>query len=238
MKRWHNFLDIKDRWITAIQPILEDNLLSVIGHRPSSLDRATQWEVSLVLKDNSLQTLLPLRPALHALRHGNLSVRYFFSQEYLERTVDVYPVEYLTIQKRDEVLFGLDCFADMQFDFASMRLELEREMRKLKLHLRHEYLFSVDVENNLNYLTLRAALRHQPYFNALAYLMRGEYSVHTIESVEYLTEKLGLGDTLMRLFRKDLPEDPKELQGIFECFLEDMEAVVQFVDLLEEPVVI
>ena len=61
---------------------------------------------------------------------------------YLSGSVDSFPLELLEIQQRRAVLWGDDYFADLKLDQADVRLQCERELKRILLGMRQGLLAS------------------------------------------------------------------------------------------------
>ena len=88
--------------------------------------------------------------------------------EYIDASVDVFPLEFIEIQQRHFCVFGPDHFEGLSFDHTHVRLQCERELKTLLISMRqallsaagHEKLFKTieaDVADRLM-RTLRGLL--------------------------------------------------------------------------------
>lgn len=64
----------------------------------------------------------------------------FLTEEEVLDGVDVFPLEYLTIQQTHTLLYGKDAFSELEFGKEDVRRQLEFEFRSKLLQLREGYL--------------------------------------------------------------------------------------------------
>ena len=64
---------------------------------------------------------------------------YFFYPEYIERSLDVFPMEFLDMKDSHEVLIGRDPLEGIEVDARNLRHECESELKGKLVHLRNFY---------------------------------------------------------------------------------------------------
>lgn len=130
--------------VARLQAGLGDNLksVSVVG---SSLTQDFEPKVSdintVVLLDaydipalNAVATLAP------PLSRHKISPPLLVTPFYIERSRDVFGVEFLDFQLVHETILGEDPFASMQFDKHAVRIQCERELKATMVRLRQGYI--------------------------------------------------------------------------------------------------
>jgi hypothetical protein len=78
------------------------------------------------------------RLAEHGVRLGKASIAapLIMTPEYVQASLDTFPLELMDIQQNHLVLFGEDYFAGLSFDDANVRLQCERELKAILIGLR------------------------------------------------------------------------------------------------------
>jgi hypothetical protein len=90
--------------------------------------------------------------------------------DYIFRSLDTYPVEFLDMQNNHRVLYGEDVLARLEIKPEYARLECERELKGASLHLRTGYLDCMGNRRQMRNL-LQSALRSLlPVFRTLLVL--------------------------------------------------------------------
>jgi predicted nucleotidyltransferase len=69
---------------------------------------------------------------------------HFFYPEYFERSLDVFPMEFMDMKDRHEVLVGSDPLEKIRIDPKNLRHECESELRGKLIHLRSFYAANFD----------------------------------------------------------------------------------------------
>lgn len=91
-----------------------------------------------------------------------------FTRDEIKNAIDVFPVEFLNIKRRHEILYGEDILKDIEISKEKLRHQLEFEFRSKLIHLRQSYLKSDgdDIED----MILSAVPTLAPIIGALMYL--------------------------------------------------------------------
>ena len=76
-------------------------------------------------------------------KKGNPAPQFFYP-DYFERSLDVFPMEFLDMQERHEVLVGKDPLDGMKVEHKNLRHQCETELRGKLIHLRSFYAANCD----------------------------------------------------------------------------------------------
>jgi hypothetical protein len=134
----------------------------VIAHgdlaKPGQFDRRTSAvEVMVVLTNVGPDVLNMLAgPVARSSRRCRLEVLTLTEQD-LQSSCDVFPIRFLDMQQRHELLYGQDVLANLDVSEEHLRLRCEQEIKNLVLRLRNLYLHRAR-RNKLLALTLTAAI--------------------------------------------------------------------------------
>ncbi len=123
---------------------LHDNLRSVtvVG---SSLTEDFKPGVSdintiIVLDRHSTPALALVASLAKPLRRQGLAAPLLVTASYIERSRDVFGVEFLDFQLVHETIFGDDPFAALSFEKDNVRLQCERELKSMLVKMQQGYL--------------------------------------------------------------------------------------------------
>lgn len=120
-----------------------DQLKSVLVHGP-----AVEWEqrpkgaavnVLVVLADASLEALQRAWEAVATWRRRLGVEPLFLSAAELERSLDVFPLEFLEMQAQHVCLYGPDVLADLAIPLRFLRVQVEEELKTKALWLRQTF---------------------------------------------------------------------------------------------------
>ena len=122
-----------------------DDLLSVVLYgsaaRADYLGRGgSDLNVVAVLRDISLQSLERGTQVTRAWESAGNRPLLFFSPDWIARSCDVFPLEFLDIVAWRRVAHGADPFAGLKVSMENLRLQCESELKTKLIHLRTGYM--------------------------------------------------------------------------------------------------
>jgi len=165
-------------WPKLFEEALGDNLVSAFIHGDclmegfSSLE--STWTVSFILKSNSAQDLLPLQKLTAKAKRENIEFNHVFTRYEIKTSQDVFPLEFLHIKSRNVTLCGEAPLADFSPNLAELRMECERELRGLLVHLRRAFLYLKE-DRNPHGIYVRSTITLLPLLYGVYYLSTGKY---------------------------------------------------------------
>ena len=129
---------------TELQQAFAEDLLSVVlygsaarsdylGHGSSDLN------VVVVLRDISLASLERGTGVTRTWESAGNRPLLFFSPDWIARSCDVFPLEFLDIVAWHHVAHGADPFVDLRVSMENLRLQCESELKTKLIHLRTGY---------------------------------------------------------------------------------------------------
>ncbi len=128
------------RLIEGVQAQLGGHLESVIvvgsaltdDFRPGVSDINTV----IVLDEHTVAALNAVASLAKSMRRSRLSAPLLMTSSYIERSRDVFGVEFLDFQLTHQTVLGDDPFAGLRFDKPDVRLQCEREFKATLVRLR------------------------------------------------------------------------------------------------------
>ncbi len=165
-------------WPKRFQEALGDNLVSAFIHGNclmegfSSLE--STWTVSFILKSNSIEDLLPLQKLTAKAKRDNIEFNHIFSRFEIKSSQDVFPLEFLHIKSRNVTICGEPPLADFYPNLAELRMECERELRGLLVHLRQFFLYLKEYRNP-HEIYVRSTITLLPLLYGVYYILTGNY---------------------------------------------------------------
>ncbi|MEN6575600.1 MAG: hypothetical protein ABFD90_04595 [Phycisphaerales bacterium] len=132
------------RLIEHIQAALGDHLgsVTVVG---SALTDDFQLGVSdintlVLLDEHSVSALNAVASLTKSMRRHRLSAPLLMTTSYIERSRDVFGVEFLDFQLTHETILGDDPFTGIRIDKPDVRLQCEREFKAMLVRLRQGWI--------------------------------------------------------------------------------------------------
>jgi predicted nucleotidyltransferase len=135
-----------NEFISRLRAASGENLLSVILYG-SAADGEFHPDFSnvnllCVLRESSFSALTAIAPAVEWWAKQKHHEPLVLTREELERSTDVFSIEFLDMQQRHRVLFGEDVLSGLQIPMHLHRAQLEYELREKLILLRERLLLA------------------------------------------------------------------------------------------------
>jgi hypothetical protein len=226
-----------------LERIYADNLESVILYGSAvGLDyseKFSDFNVIVILRSCAPGELAKSGKLVRRwVRKGNPSPL-FFDPQHVETSRDVFPLEFIDIRDRHEVLFGSDPFKGITVDHKNLRHQCESELKGKVLHLR-----SIFTQNSR--CSKRIASAMITTFPTFAAVFRGILALLSVEApperkrvVEELAKHIDFNPTVFMDIinvREGNTTAPRRGDAMvaFENYLTALETITTFVDRFEQ----
>jgi hypothetical protein len=191
---------------------------------------------SLVVLDrvsfDFLRFLVPLGKKFGA---KGVAAPLIMTPEYIEESLDVFPMEFLELKMIHKTVFGPDILAKVGIDHALLRLQCEREIKTRLIGLRQGYISSLGEPAKISALLARSITGCIPLFRAVVYLMNGEPILEKSGIIEKLgnTAKLNTAPFNDALALKQKQSKNRDIiLPLFEAYYSNLEALSDIVNAL------
>lgn len=142
-----------------------------------------EYDLLVVLSDLETGTLARVaEPVRRWVKKGQPMPR-FFSPGLIEDAADVFPMEFLDIQRHHVILHGEDPLAELNVETNHLRLQCERELREKMMRLREAYLQAEGSERRLQKLLGDSYQSFVWVFRGALFLEKEEVPAHNAEVV-------------------------------------------------------
>lgn len=167
----HNPNSIVESIVTDFKQAFGDNLSSVIMYGSAVTHeydpKYSDINIICVIVDNTIPTLAKFLTTFKKWRHKGVSTPYFFTKEYINKSLDTYPIEFLDIQSAYRILFGEDVIGPLKITKEHLRLQCEREIKRISLHLRTSFINCDGNKKEIRTILILAIKQIMPLFKAL-----------------------------------------------------------------------
>jgi hypothetical protein len=123
---------------------LGDNLRSITVVGSALTDdfdpRRSDINTVLVVREQTTAVLNALAALTRAVRKKKIATPLLMTASYIERSRDVFGVEFLDFQLTHQTVLGDDPFATLNFNKQDVRLQCERELKATLIRLRQGYI--------------------------------------------------------------------------------------------------
>jgi len=161
------------------------------------------------------------------------------SEEYVYRSLDVFPMEFLNFREIHHVLFGPDILADLVIEFEPLRLQCERETKARLLWLHQIYLETKASEELLAPQLIDSITGYFPLMRALLVLGGLKPPVDEKKLITRVRELLGLDDDIflrLRAMKRLLKTWPSRdaLLADYQSLCQAVRKIAHYVDTLAD----
>lgn len=137
-----------DRFTEQVRKAFGARLLSVVLYGSAAsgdyVHGRSDLNLALVLETVALEDLERCRPFLDGWRKDGIALPLLLTPTDIQRSADIFPVEFLDICEYHVLLHGADFFADLDIDPRYLRFQVEHELKAKILSLREAYLGGLD----------------------------------------------------------------------------------------------
>jgi len=190
----------------------------------------------IVLTLNGIENLEKAFKIVERWQKRKVSVPVFVTVDYVTTSLDVFPIEYLDMQRRHVKVYGTDILEGLVFDPEHIRLQCEREIKGKLLLLREGFLETGGRARDLKELVSRSLPAFTALFGAVLHLKGAEVPHAKSEVVRKGCASLGLDgsvfEELVSVRRGDSRLKGEQLLSLFKKYLREVEAFSSLVDSL------
>ncbi|HUV41781.1 MAG TPA: hypothetical protein VMW23_08345 [Sedimentisphaerales bacterium] len=124
----------------------------------------------LVVKRLSLDCLKPLGGMIKSISKRRLAAPLLMTGSYIQRSRDVFGIEFLDFQLLHETILGDDPFEKLNFGKSDVRLQCERELKAALIRLRQGYIASAGNRRLVRDVLVSTAKGLVPLLRAILWL--------------------------------------------------------------------
>jgi hypothetical protein len=159
--------------------------------------------------------------------------------DYIERSLDVFPMEFFNFREIHHTLYGEDHLKGLLIDDRFLRLQCEREIKAKLLWLGQVYLETLGDQGALSQKLTGSVTGYFSLFRAILHLAGHKIPLACNEVVVGLQQVLDLdGDIFLRLHRMKTEDrqlmEKDELCSFFSRYYRATEKIADYVDTLSQ----
>jgi hypothetical protein len=244
-----NLGTIKPAAAKKIRPFLED-LLSRYEDKIHSIhvtgtaitddfdEKVSDVNSIIVLKEMDVTFLQLLAPLGKKYRRDRIAAPLIMTPEYIETSLDVFPVEFYNFKLIHSTVFGESIFTYIEIDRMNLRHQCERDLKTKLIWLRQGYISSMGNRKMLTEGFVRSITDYIPLFRAIIALFGTEPPVRQKEVITALSDTVNINTDVFASVLKEKHDKVKlsmeELNTIFEDYYAATEALGKIVDQINE----
>lgn len=191
----------------------------------------------VVLDKMNLKFLEFLAPLGKKFGKKRIAAPLIMTQAYIDKSLDVFPIEFLNIKLLHYTVFGEDTFEDVAIKKSDLRHQCERELKVKLIGLRQGYISSAGNQRSLASGFADSFAGFMPLFKAIIVLLGSEAPRDNSEILSVLEELSGVRMDVFKLVlkqkRKKIKPSIDQLNMVFEDYYEAIERLGEVTDALE-----
>ncbi len=178
-------------------------------------------------------------------RKNRLAAPLIMTPQFIEGSLDLFPMEFLDLKTIHRTVYGPDIFADLQVQRSFLRLQCEREIETRLFGLRQGYISSLGEKDLVIEVLSKSITGCMPLFRGIIYLLGKEPPVRRHDVVETL-EKIAteackksqicidrhIFEKVLSVKHKELKPSREDLHLVFENYYLALETVDKLIDEL------
>jgi len=237
--------EIADRYKPFLEVLLEDHQdklhsVYIIG---SALTRdydpkKSDINSTIVLHEMDLKFLELLAPLGKKYGKKGIAAPLFMTPAYIDKSRDVFPIEFLNIKLLHHTVFGQDIFKDLDIDRSDLRHQCERELKVKLIGLRQGYISAAGDQKILARGFAGSIAGYMPLFKAIIVLLGRETPQNNPEILSALTDITGIRTDAFKqvLALKSRQTRPtiEKLNIVFEDYYKIIEQLGEMIDALDK----
>ncbi len=230
--------NVLDQFVLDCRALFGDDLRSVFLYGSAAAEDfvpgVSDYNLGVVLQEVRPEHLRRASAKVRAWARRRVSPPLLLDPEFIRRSVDVFPIEFLEMKAAHRTLFGPDPFLDLHVSGKNLRLQCEFEIKSKLLGLRAGVLRAGRSSRALLSLAMSSL---KPILLVLRNFLRlhGESVPSRLPSVlDRIEAREGLAlPTLRRLLAVREGQEKlkrKEIGGLVEAYLEEVRTLVERID--------
>jgi predicted nucleotidyltransferase len=190
----------------------------------------------IVLSEDGIERLDRAFEIVKKWRKRNVAIPLFLTENYVETSMDVFPIEYLNFKSNYVPVYGKDILQDFSFKPEFIRLQCEREIKGKLLLLREVYLETSGKGRALKDVISQSIRAFVAIFEALLYVKGLELPTERIKVIHATAQAFDIDSSVFEklLDVKDDKIKPgdDEMRGLFQKYLAEVRKLSKQVDAL------
>ena len=192
----------------------------------------------IVLHKMDLKFLELLAPLGRKFGKKRIAAPLFMTPAYIDKSRDVFPIEFLNIKLLHHTVFGTDIFKDLDIKLSDLRQQCERELKVKLIGLRQGYISAAGDQKILTRGLVDTFSGCMPLFKAIIVLSGKETPQKNMEILSVLTDITGIStDAIKQVFdlkSRNTKPTIEKLNIVFRDYYEVIAQLGEMIDALEK----
>jgi len=184
-------------------------------------EKSSDVNIAIVVKNMSIVTLKSLMDIIKKGLKKKINVPLFLTPEYVKKSLDTFPMEFLTMNDTKCILYGDDILETIQINKEDLRKECEYQLKGKILTIRQAFLEQSLNKKNLEIFMKRSLKALMPVFQNVLRLKLKNPPILKEEIIKSLNREFGIKIDAFLSVLNDKRNDGRIGQQSIELFLDD-----------------
>lgn len=233
--------DIFNEFTSDFRHVFGDDLEAIIlyGSAAKGQYRYKRSDINflLVLTENGINELGKCTPLVKKWLKRRVAPPLIVSRNYIESSLDSFPLEFMDMQANHRLVFGEDLLSDLTISTDNLRLQCERELKGKLLHLRTSFLQFAGSKRMLFQLVTQSLADFSILFTGLLHLKSVTVPATRADIIFKTVEQFSLDksvfDRLLRIIDRQEKPSGTEWPSIMQQYIHEIRILTQTVDQLD-----
>ena len=234
---------VADKIAPMIEDLLREHASNIHSYHivgsaviPDYNEKLSDINSVIVLKTMDLRVLAFLAPLGKKYGKKRIAAPLVMTPEYIETSLDAFPVEFLDFKLIHKTVYGIDLLQDLRIDISHLRLHTEREVKTKLIGLRQGYISSLGKKKDIAAVLVRSFTGSMALFRAIIVLLGKVPPIPRAEVITMLGSATGIKtdifEKLLQLKLDILKPSEQELASLFERYYSTLESTEKIIDEL------
>ncbi len=231
-------MEITEAFARDYKNTFGDELVAVIlfgsGASGAYVPKKSDINFLIILSETGIQHLSACFPLIEKWQRINVSVPLIMTRQYIENSLDSFPLEFVNFKKNYHVIYGEDVLRQVEIPREHIRLECETQLKGKLLHLRKEFLATLGNRKALEMLIEKSLPVFAAVFKGLLLLKEIEPpslpNQIILETAKAYGLDLGLFEQMLQIYEKQSRLSADELIKLIEIYIMQMRKLALLVD--------
>lgn len=197
------------------------------------IEKVSDINSIIVLQEMDLNFLDILAPMGKKYHKKGISAPLLMTPDYIQKSLDVFPIEFLNFQLIHQTLLGEDILVDLQIDRGDLKRQCEREVKGKLIWLRQSYISSMGDRRRLADNIIRQFVGYIPLFRGLIKLLGENPPINHKDVVAVLSRLTGTETDIFEdtyaMKKKLFKPTFEQLHTLFEKYYQATERLLEVV---------
>ena len=238
LKLPEKFKKTLDDFIRRLRNTYEENLISIILYGSAASGEFTQRHSNInlliVLNDTGLDNLNKVSELINR-RGFQIFDPLFLTEDYIKRSSDVFPIEFLDMKENYVLLHGKDVLRGLEIGIRNLRFQCEQELKAELINIKDIYL-KIKTQRALRELLFESFTSTLHILRNLIRLKGKSPSYQKADIIADVSREFNMDiinfNKILEAKQKNLKPGSQEIESLFFAFVRDLEKIIDTVDRL------